>query len=58
VAAANFSRDVLEEPGDLIDFEAVIETPVYEEDFKIRWFNYKKNQNRKSEKKNVMTAAG
>jgi len=26
----------------LIDFETVIETPVYEEDFKIRWFNYKK----------------
>ena len=36
MAAANFSRDVLEEQntftGDLIDFETVIETPVDEED--------------------------
>jgi len=36
MAAANFSRDVLEETGDLIDFETVIETPVYEEDLKSR----------------------
>jgi len=34
MAAANFSRDVIEETGDLIDFETVIETPVYEEDLK------------------------
>ena len=36
MAAANFSRDVLEEQntftGDLIDFETVIETPVDEEE--------------------------
>ena len=36
MAAANFSRDVLEETGDLIDFETVIETPVDEEDFESR----------------------
>ena len=47
MAAANFSRDVLEEQntftGDLIDFETVIETPVdEEEDLKSRLINVEK----------------
>ena len=42
MAAANFSRDVLEETGDLIDFEKVIETPVYEEDLKSRLLDVEK----------------
>jgi len=43
MAAANFTRDVLEETGDLIDFETVIETPVVEEeDLKSRLFNVEK----------------
>jgi len=42
MAAANFSRDVLEEPGDLIDFETVIETPVNEEYFKSRLVDVEK----------------
>ena len=46
MAAANFSRDVLEEQntftGDLIDFETVIETPVDEENLKSRLINVEK----------------
>jgi len=43
MAAVNFSRDVLVETGDLIDFETVIETPVVEvEDLKSRLFNVEK----------------
>ena len=46
MAAANFSRDVLEEQntftGDLIDFETVIETPVDEMNSKSRLINVEK----------------
>jgi len=57
MAAANFSRDVLEKTGDLIDFETVIETPVVEEDLKIRWINVEKIK-KDHLRKNVITATG